>query len=126
RKIDRVGRDRVGILEGGGDAQRLGVVARRAGKVARFGEVCGARFGFRKPCLRERAVIRGRRARATRGEHKQARSEPAHQRERPLPWASKLSIGSMPSELSLKESLSGQMRLAAVSTSPTSRAAVSL
>src|SRR5439155_1839600 len=118
--------------ERGGEAQRLRVVARRAREVARSGERRGARFGLRKARLRERIVVGRRRARAARGEREEARGQDgetpgqhAHQRARPLPCASKLSIGSMPSELSLKESLSGQMRLAAVSTSPASRAAVS-
>src|SRR6202008_2812018 len=68
----------------------------------------------------------GRGAAATREDGDAEQDEcRAHQRAR-LACASKLSIGSMPSEVSLNESDSGHTRLAALITSPASRAAASL
>src|SRR5205814_5207981 len=110
-------------------AQRLAVLPRGILIVARLAEAGGPRPGLREARLRKRRVVAdagvvGRLAAATgHNQQHQPGGEPTHQRARPLPSASKLSIGSRPSEVSLKESLSGQTRFAAPSTSPASRAA---
>src|SRR5690348_3946131 len=125
RQVDGIGRDRVGVFQRAREAQRLAIGAGGAGVVAGSRVRRGARLGFAQARLRWRAAL-GWRRRAGAHQRKQARGVAAVQRPRPLPCASKLSIGSMPSELSLNVSLSGQTRFAAVITSPASRAAVSL